>query len=82
METDVRRMQQETEELENIYKELLLLSTEFKLIKKNEINDDDAEERKNPGSINVRNDSDVGSIMSMELEMMMDVPDDQDEVIE
>ena len=71
----MRRMQQETEELENIYKELLLLSTEFKLIKKNEVNDEDAEERKNPGSIN-QNDSDAGSIMSMELEMMMDVPDD------
>ena len=72
-------MQRETEELENIYKELLLLSTEFKLIKKNEIDDEDAEEHKNykkTGSINDGANSDGGSLMSMELEMMMDVPDD------
>ena len=72
-------MQRETEELDNIYKELLLLSTEFKLIKKNECSDEDDEENKNykkSSSINDGANSDGGSLMSMELEMMMDVPDD------
>ena len=72
-------MQRETEELENIYKELLLLSTEFKLIKKNELSDEDGEEHRNykkSGSINDCANSDGGSLMSMELEMMMEVPDD------
>ena len=72
-------MQRETEEFENIYKELLLLSTEFKLIKKNELSDEDDDEHKNyrkSGSINDGANSEGGSLMSMELEMMMEVPDD------
>ena len=43
------------------------------------MSDEDAEEHKNyknSGSINDRANSDGGSLMSMELEMMMDVPDD------
>ena len=36
-ELEVRQMQEQTEELENTYKELLLLNSEFKVIKKNEM---------------------------------------------
>ena len=36
LESDVRKLQEETENLENMYKELLLLSNEFKVIKRNE----------------------------------------------
>lgn len=35
LEKDVRKMQTETDELENVYKELLLLSNEMKVIKRN-----------------------------------------------
>ena len=35
LESDVQKMQVETEELENVYKELLLLSNEMKVIKRN-----------------------------------------------
>ena len=35
LENDVQKMQVETEELENVYKELLLLSNEMKVIKRN-----------------------------------------------
>ena len=36
LETNVRKIQEETENLENVYKELLLLSNEFKVIKRND----------------------------------------------
>lgn len=35
LENDVRKMQNETDELENVYKELLLLTNEMKVIKRN-----------------------------------------------
>ena len=37
LETNVRKIQEETENLENVYKELLLLSNEFKVIKRNDV---------------------------------------------
>ncbi len=36
LESDVRQKQEETAELENTYKELLLLSQQLKVIKRNE----------------------------------------------
>ena len=37
LEQNVREMQEQTEDLENVYKELLLLHNELKVIKKNEV---------------------------------------------
>lgn len=44
LEKEVRSKQEETEDLENVYKELLLLSNELKVIKKNEVPAMDAED--------------------------------------
>jgi len=70
-------MQEETEDLENVYKELLLLFNEFKVIKKNEVHSVFEEGwEKNP--TNGRSKSDT-SAMSYDMDMMMDAPDDVDE---
>jgi hypothetical protein len=75
LETNCRKMQEETENLENVYKELLLLSNEFKVIKRNEV--PSAFEGAWQSPTNGRTASDTMSAMSMD--MMMDVPDDVDE---
>lgn len=45
LEKEVRAKQEETEDLENVYKELLLLCNELKVIKKNEVPAMDTEEQ-------------------------------------
>ena len=79
-ELEVRQMQEQTEELENTYKELLLLNSEFKVIKKNEMPSTltaaaDQSTVLSPQNA-ARSQSDNLSMMSQELEMMMNVPDD------
>ena len=81
LESDVRQKQEETAELENTYKELLLLSQQLKVIKRNEAPAAGQEDgvQLSPNA-NGRNTSEAAiSVVSNEMEMMMDVPDDFDE---
>lgn len=77
LEKEVRSKQEETEDLENVYKELLLLSNELKVIKKNEVPAMDNDEEWQQSPTNARSESAAMSAMSAELEMMMmDAPED------
>ena len=80
LEEEVRKKQEETAELENTYKELLLLSQQLKVIKRNELPSNTEENGMETSPKNGRAASDAAiSLVSNEMEMMMDVPDDFDE---
>ena len=80
LEEEVRKKQEETAELENTYKELLLLSQQLKVIKRNELPSNTEEGGMETSPKNGRAASDAAiSLVSNEMEMMMDVPDDFDE---
>ena len=77
LENDVRKMENETESLENVYKELLLVSNEMKAIKRNQTATNDAN-----GSVDFgfsgtprNNRMDARSELSGDM-MMDDVPED------
>jgi len=74
LENDVRKMQNETDELENVYKELLLLTNEMKVIKRNMVPCQALNEENDLQHISPRNRNDAASELSQE--MVMDVPDD------
>lgn len=72
----MRKMQEETEELENVYKDLLLLSNEFKVMKKNFEPTESIAEGMVLSETMARSKSDAMSQISHDVEMIMDVPDD------
>jgi len=77
LEKQVRQMQEDTEKLESIYKELLLLTNELKLIKKNELPSIEFGTAGTPRG-KERTKSDAMSQYSQEIEMMVDMPADFD----
>lgn len=77
LEKQVRTMQEDTEKLESIYKELLLLTNELKLIKKNELPTLEYGTAGTPRNKD-RTKSDAMSQYSQDIEMMIDMPEDVD----
>ena len=64
------------QELEEAYNELLMVSQEFKVIQRNQVDLDDSNEKpRGPLDEGQRKNSDV-SLFSQDLVMMMDVPVD------
>lgn len=83
MEQKVRKMQIDTESLENVFKELQLLNNEFNVIKKNEELNNFVDEEEDVGGQgfeikNMKNECDILSQGSQDLEMVMDLPDGYD----
>ena len=80
LEQNVREMQEQTEDLENVYKELLLLHNELKVVKKNEVTMEQAKEE-GGWTISPTNDgrSKSDALSAMSEGMMMDIPDDAED---